>query len=583
MRGSERILVVALLLAVALLLGCAGGRMGSAWAAEYHVAPDGDDGGPGTADAPWRTIAHAAATARAGDTVHVASGTYAESVRFTAPGTAEQPIRFVAEGEVLVDAGGADWGLFVDGYLEAEARWIVLEGFRVTGAARGGIRVSWAEHVTVRDCTSFDNQIWGIFTDYADDLLLEGNVCSGSVREHGIYISNSGDRPVVRNNICYGNAGSGIQLNADPQMEGDGIISEALVEGNICHGSGALGGAALNLASVRDSVFRNNLLHDNLAGGIAAWGDGNGPAWGCKNNRFYNNIVYFAPGTGRWCLSLKEGSTGNLVRNNILIGGRRGAIEFTADSLPGLVSDYNLLAAQDGEAVATEEDVAWYDFAQWQAQGYDAHSRQAGPTEVFRDHLAGDFHHRAGGPAIDCGSDEDSWIPARDREGRPRVDDPDVPNAGSGGGFYDLGCYERQSGAPAPSPTPAGSPTPSPGMVELALEMGAQRFREGDTCRLELSAANPGPAVTLDLYVLLDVFGEYWLYPDWTPLDQGLTHGLLELAAGETRTLVLIPEFTMPPVSPLGPLFFHAAAFSPGEPSLETLRSNVASFEFHLE
>jgi hypothetical protein len=47
----------------------------AAAASTWHVATTGDDAGAGTADAPWRTIQHAADSVAPGDTVVVHAGT----------------------------------------------------------------------------------------------------------------------------------------------------------------------------------------------------------------------------------------------------------------------------------------------------------------------------------------------------------------------------------------------------------------------------------------------------------------------------------------------------------------------------
>lgn len=47
---------------------------------EYHVAMQGSDQAPGTADKPFRSISRAAALAEPGDTVTVHAGTYREWV-----------------------------------------------------------------------------------------------------------------------------------------------------------------------------------------------------------------------------------------------------------------------------------------------------------------------------------------------------------------------------------------------------------------------------------------------------------------------------------------------------------------------
>ena len=80
-------------------------------AADYHVAttqPAASDDNPGTVAKPWKTIAKAAATAQAGDTVLIHAGTYAESVSVKNAGTPDKPIVFkaYADDEVLMD--GAD-------------------------------------------------------------------------------------------------------------------------------------------------------------------------------------------------------------------------------------------------------------------------------------------------------------------------------------------------------------------------------------------------------------------------------------------------------------------------------------------
>ena len=42
----------------------------------FFVAPDGDDAGPGTFEAPWATVNHAAKVLSAGQTVYVREGVY---------------------------------------------------------------------------------------------------------------------------------------------------------------------------------------------------------------------------------------------------------------------------------------------------------------------------------------------------------------------------------------------------------------------------------------------------------------------------------------------------------------------------
>src|SRR5262245_52016938 len=137
------------------------------------------------------------------------------------------------------------------------------------------------------------------------------------------------------------------------------------------------------MQSVRDSLVYNNLIYHNFAGGIACFADYAGPEWGCQNNRFLNNTVYFKPNEGRYGLQFLEGSRGNLVRNNILIAGRGPALEFDAASgAPD--SDANLLytAAGSDRLVAAGEE-SGLSLSTWQERGRDRSSLSAGAEAVF--------------------------------------------------------------------------------------------------------------------------------------------------------------------------------------------------------
>ena len=70
-----------------ILLACISAAFGQA-NSSFYVATTGDDSNPGTQAAPWRTIQHAADTARAGSTVYVRGGIYEEMVSVKASGDA---------------------------------------------------------------------------------------------------------------------------------------------------------------------------------------------------------------------------------------------------------------------------------------------------------------------------------------------------------------------------------------------------------------------------------------------------------------------------------------------------------------
>ena len=280
--------------------------------------------------------------------------------------------------------------------------------------------------MTVRNCHTGNNGHWGIFSGFADDFTIEDNEAYGSVIEHGIYVSNTCARPIVRRNHVHDNHANGIHMNGDVSQGGAGVITNALVERNVIHGNGTGGGSGINMDGVVNSVVRNNLLYDNHASGISLYQID--AATGSTGNLIVNNTIVEAS-DARWCVNINSGSTGNTVRNNVLynLHSFHGAISIDASSRTGFTSDYNAVidrfSIDQGDTVIT--------LADWQALGYDAHSLLATPTELFL--VPGsDFHLAPTSPAIDAGTV--TGAPSDDLDGNPRP-------VGAG---VDIGAYERQ-------------------------------------------------------------------------------------------------------------------------------------------
>ena len=106
----------------------------------WYVATTGLDTNLGTADSPFLTVQHAVDAAAAGDTIHVASGTYAETLSLV--GKNNLTIVGAGEGQTILDAGassGYGWDLRASG--------TELSDFTFIGPATGtyGIKVSGME------------------------------------------------------------------------------------------------------------------------------------------------------------------------------------------------------------------------------------------------------------------------------------------------------------------------------------------------------------------------------------------------------------------------------------------------------
>ncbi|HKB87481.1 MAG TPA: NosD domain-containing protein [Ignavibacteriaceae bacterium] len=397
----------------------------------YYVSVDGDDSNSGhSTDSAFATLQHAADLVAAGDSVKVLPGNYT-GFDLRTGGTQSSHIVFKAVNEnVIINQPNT---VTNDGINIEEANWIVIDGFKIINQPRAGIRIAVSDFVTVRNNECSSNSRWGIFTGFTDDILIENNVCSFSGAEHGIYVSNSGDRPVIRNNVCFENNACGIQLNADLSQGGDGIITGAVIDGNILYNNGYNGGSAINLDGVQESWIYNNLLYNNHSTGIALFRiDG---AEGSKNNEVYNNTI-IVPADGRWAVQSTDGSTGDTVYNNILINHHsfRGSINIDQESEPGFYSDYNLLenrfSSDGGNSNMTLE--------QWQSLGYDAHSfLTSAESEIFNNPSGGDYHLKAGSQPVDIGTDMVLPVVVNDMDNIPRP---------QGNGF-DIGSYEFQSPA----------------------------------------------------------------------------------------------------------------------------------------
>jgi len=177
------------------------------------------------------------------------------------------------------------------------------------------------------------------FTSYTDWFVIEGNTAErGGARDgHGIYLSNGSDFNIVRYNETNDNSNADFQINADPLSTcdedgnyaytdprcdgdakdglGEGASDYMLVESNYFHNNRAQGP---NILSVRNSIFRNNIIAFYQRGGAAFWQETNDPKLGCTNNVIDHNLLI---GTNSQdLLQFYGNSGGNKVRNNVLIG-----------------------------------------------------------------------------------------------------------------------------------------------------------------------------------------------------------------------------------------------------------------------
>ena len=411
----------------------------------YVVDTSGDNAADGTAEAPWRTLDHAASKVEPGSTVIVRAGHY-RGFSLSTSGRAEQPIRFLAKPGAIIDDPAHPDGINLEG-----ASFVEIRGFRITGAARAGIRAVDCEHVTIRDNVVDNNGKWGILTGFCDDLKIVDNESSRAVEQHGIYVGNTTARPLVQGNEVWGNRLGGVHVNGDRHMGQEGIVTEARIIGNVIRDNGKAGASGINLDGVRDSVIANNLLYGNESTGIALYRiDGGKPSTG---NAIVHNTVVMPRHKARWALLLRDGATDNTIYNNIFVNEhpRRGAIMASRDSLRGLKSDANLLT----ERFTVDDGNTTLGLNAWrELTGQDGHSGPAPAIDaLFADPRQGDFRPTPESPARAAGRP----LP---RKLRGRAFDllaEDLAGSARPGDHApDLGCFQAaaSSGVPKPEAEP---------------------------------------------------------------------------------------------------------------------------------
>ncbi len=391
----------------------------SATAADYWVSTTGSDAAAGSAQAPWRTLQHAASQVTPGDVVHVQPGTYA-GFQVTTSGTALSPIVFRAEGDVLLNQPNPSTPDIVN--IEG-ASYVTVEGFRVEDAPRIGIRAVQATGVVIRGNTVARSGLTGILTGWTPGVRIENNVCSASIQEHGIYVSNSAtsaDDPVIRGNEVFGNAKNGIQVNGDCWEGGDGIIEGALLDGNLVHDNNWKG---LSLISMQNSVVQNNVVWNN---GLSAGAGG----------------IHLADQVGPSC---GKPSSSNLVVNNTIVEPRIACIRMTDGSTSNVVFNNVCVASSAGNAIVDEVG----------GNAIDAASNvvRTSSAGLFADAAAADFHPAAGSAVVDAGvaQYQGRTAPAVDADGNAR------PQGG-----WDAGAYEAGGSGAAPDTTPPTVAVTSP-------------------------------------------------------------------------------------------------------------------------
>jgi parallel beta-helix repeat protein len=470
-RASKRAFVLVFLALAAWMSGSSWGATVATLYVDRSNASCSDTG-PGTAAQPFCTIGAGAAVVTAGQTVQVASGTYPESVAVPRSGTASAPIVFTGAPGATVTLAGQANGFSVSGQ-----SWVTVNGFAVTGTTSYGIYVSNSAHITISgNHVTYSGQPVsgktkpGIRLSNVTDSLVDGNTADHNSYA-GIELMSGSTRNVVSRNETFANArqyeraAPGIRLYGAP----GNTVARNISHDNEDSGIEAYPGS------------NNTLIYDNVTYGNGDHGIDNLTSTG---ERIVANTVYDNVTAG---INVEGGSTGAALANNISVDNgiksprTHSNIRIERGSTAGTTLDHDLVFLTTPDTMMIWDSTSYSSLAAFQAaSGQEAHGIQADPRWVSPG--SGDFHLRAGSPAIDSANSGASGQPGSDFEGNNHVDDPSTPNTGVGPRAYDdRGAYEFQPGGVSNSPPSAAlAVTPSSGPAPLAVTADASGSADPD-------------------------------------------------------------------------------------------------------
>lgn len=356
----------------------------------------------------------------------------------TAPGSlAPGAFVYVSGSGLYVNAGGGNPGtraLFVGRrshafYLSGQS-WVKIDGFTVTRTEDKGIElVASSNSDTVsHNLVSFAGSA-GIAVESGSNEMIASNTVSDN-NHHGIQFRLGVTGSTIQDNLSVRNVHSGL-----PWANGIYLAQSPgnLIQRNRVHDNQDTG---IEIQSgSNDNVLLQNLSWNNgdhgfehlFATGNTEIGD---VSWGNLRDGF--SVEGSATGTHIFdCISVNNGTTANEYD-----------LYVDSSSTAGFASNFNIYWNSGGAPPIKYDKVVYATLGAYvAATGLDLKSTSADPR--FVDPGNGDFHLKAGSPAIDAASSSISGWPSTDVDGKGRVDDPPTPNTGEGPVPYaDRGAFE---------------------------------------------------------------------------------------------------------------------------------------------
>ena len=514
---------------------------GSSAAAVYYVdraSASCSDIGPGTEAQPYCSISAAVAARKGpGITIFVKPGTYPEQVTVPASGAAGNPFVIEALGQVVVDgaddfSGIASWApVSGDVWLAAGVTWSPVQVFL------DDVRLAASPGMPPASLTA-NSFVWvageGLYVNAGGGnpgahQVRVGRRLYGFVAPTRSYVQISGftilhaeSRGVQLNNICtnfeishnvirfagkYGiQANGGTAVRVDSNLVADngdhgivflsGVTSSTIEDNESCRNRQPTTRFATGIYVYGSpgNVIQRNRVHDNQDSGLQIDSGSNDCV--SVQNRSWNNgdhgfdqlsatnvahVGDVAFGNVHAGFSVQGTATSGslfdcIAADNGITAGSCD-LSVSASATAGFTSNDNLFWNSTAQPPISFGGTPYATIAAFtSATGLDSRSIQANP--LFLDAAAGDFHLKAGSPAIDNANSGVANWPTSDAEGRARLDDPATPNTGLGSLTYaDRGALEFTFVLP---PVAALTLTPSSGRAPLAVTADASLSHDPD-------------------------------------------------------------------------------------------------------
>lgn len=360
------------MLAFALLLSVSSSTI----AADYFVAPDGNDSNSGTKEAPFASIQHAETVAEPGDTVYLRGGTYhiqeddiarkrriwAYVIHLRKSGQEGQPIRYFAyenEKPVFDFSAVKPEGHRVHAF-QVEGSWLHLRGIEVvgvqvtmTGHTQSICFASEGHHNIFERLSMHDGHAIGIYTVRgSNNLYLNCDAYrnhdpvsqggrGGNVDGFGCHPSRGAKNNVYRGCRAWFNADDGFDcISADQSVRFENCWAfwngyspkfEARADGNGFKAGGY--GISPNPRAPQEiprHVIQNCLSVGNKNSGFYANHHPGGCDW--LNNTAYRNGANFNMLNRSTDFQKDVPGFGHVLKNNLAYGGRRAIVNIDTNA-----------------------------------------------------------------------------------------------------------------------------------------------------------------------------------------------------------------------------------------------------------